>query len=134
MSKLKTKTKIVIEDSDWDELVMETYKRPYCFQQQDGCQERGTVDLTVPGCADDFKNTTVPEIVNDKEMGVSFEAWLARDPKQPLSDPKEDNGTAQWAIGMWWGRNFYPELQTLANDLHDKGLLDAGEYVIDIDW
>jgi hypothetical protein len=35
---------------------------------------------------------------------------------------------------MWWGRNFYPELSVVVNDLHAKGLLDEGEYEIDIDW
>ena len=29
---------------------------------------------------------------------------------------------------------FYPNFQMIANDLHEKGLLPAGEYSIDIDW
>lgn len=41
MTKLKTKTQKVIEVSDWDNLVQETYGRPYNFQQQYGCQSRG---------------------------------------------------------------------------------------------
>jgi hypothetical protein len=35
---------------------------------------------------------------------------------------------------MWWDRNFYPNLQMVANDLHEKGLLAAGDYIISIDW
>jgi hypothetical protein len=35
---------------------------------------------------------------------------------------------------MFWDRNFYPNVQMVANDLHKKGLLEAGEYSIRIDW
>lgn len=119
----------VIESSDWDDVVTKTYGRPYCFQQQNDCQPRGTFDLTVPDGADDFPNDTVPEVVNGDEMGVSFAAWLARDPKQPLKDQKYDH-----EHDLWWTRNFYPEIQMVANDLHEKGLLPAGDYIINIDW
>jgi hypothetical protein len=111
---MKIRTEKVIDVSDWDELVVKTYGRPYSFQQQDGCKERQRVRITVPSNnRDDFENDTVPEISNDDEMGVSFAAWLARDP----NDYTE----------MWWERNFYPEVQMVANDLHAKGLLEAGE-------
>ena len=126
----------MISDNDWDELVKKTYNRPYCFQQQDDCKERGTFDLIVPSkYTGDFERDTIPEIVNHREMGVSFKAWLERDPKAPLKDEKEGkDGTLEWMINMWWERNFYPSIEMIANDLHSKGLLDAGEYVIDIDW
>ena len=132
--KLKIKTEKVIEDSDWDELVRDTYGRPYIFQQQDHCQSRGNFYLTVPDDADDFENDTVPEIVNHNEMGVSFNAWLERDPKQELKDEEMGIRSEQWAIDMWWARNFYPNIQMVANDLHVKGLLDAGDYTININW
>ncbi len=131
--KLKTRTETVIDDSDWDELVQKTYGRPYHFQQQEGCQNRGGFGLTVPEEANDFPNDTVLEIVNGPKMGVSFKAWLERDPKQIL---KENDACReeQWCIDMWWDRNFYPDIQMVANDLHEKGLLDAGEYLIDVNW
>ena len=31
---------------------------------------------------EDYENTSVPEVINGEEMGVSFAAWLARDPKE----------------------------------------------------
>lgn len=127
--KLKTKTVTVIDVGDWDELVSATYGRPYTLQQQDDCYERGNVELTVPYTADDFENDTVPEVVNNPEMGVSFAAWLARDPEQKLPDEQYE-----WQRSLWWDRNFYPNLQMVANDLHAKGLLDAGKYEIEIDW
>lgn len=127
---LKIRKENVVEVSDWDSLVTETYKRPYSFQQQDGCKSRGVFRFSVPDdeMRDDFENDTVEERVNGDEMGVSFKAWLERDPKKSI------NGEIGYSIGLWWDRNFYPNIQMVADDLHSKGLLDAGEYTIDIDW
>lgn len=119
----------VIWCADWDDLVVNTYNRPYSFQQQDGCKERQRVSLTIPDEAYDYENDTVPEVVNGEEMGVSFKAWLERDPKQLLS-----SGKSTWSLSLFWERNFYPDVQMIANDLHAKGLIEAGSYVIDIDW
>ncbi len=62
-------------------------------------------------------------------MGVKFAAWLARDPLKPVGSHKE-----KWEIELFWARNFYPDIETVANDLHKKGLLKAGKYTINIDW
>lgn len=126
---IKIKTEQVIEVHDWDKLVTKTYGRPYNFQQQDDCKARGRVSITVPDEANDYENDTIPEEVNGKEMGVSFKAWLERDPKKKL-----DTGGSISGLTMFWERNFYPNVQMVANDLHEKGLLPAGEYTINIDW
>lgn len=131
---IKVKTEQVIEVRDWDDLVEKTYGKPYSFQQQDGCKERQRVSLTVPGDAEDYENDTLPEVVNHREMGVSFAAWLARDPKQNLVNGENSSWNSSWRIDLWWERNFYPEVGTIANDLHARGLLPTGEYSIDIDW
>ena len=132
MSLFTTRTEQVIDVSDWDTLVETTYGRRYSFQQQDGCKERQRVRITIPDYAEDYENDTVPEIVNHSDMGVSFAAWLARDPKQALKSKDDWDNT--FGLSLWWGRNFYPDVQMVANDLHEKGLIPAGEYVIDIDW
>lgn len=129
---LNIKNEKVIDLQDWDELVQETYGRIYDLQQQDGCQERKRIHITIPDVAFDFENDSVPEIVNDPKMGVSFKAWLARDPNQPLDSP--DEWDRKHGLSLWWNRNFYPELQTVANDLHARRLITEGDYVIDIDW
>lgn len=126
---MKTRTETIVDVSEWDTLVSNTYERHYSFQQQAGCKDRGYFRLKVPDEAEDYENDTVPEVINDPEMGVSFKAWLERDPKQPIG-----GRSADWEINLWWGRNFYPDVQMVANDLHAKGLLEAGEYTIDIDW
>ena len=113
---------------DFDELVRSTYGRPYSFQQQDGCKDRGLVPISIPEYPEDYENSSVPEIVNHKDMGVSFSAWLARDPEQLL--PSGNKSSTQ----LWWDRNFYPDVSMIINDLHSKGLLPAGDYSIDIDW
>lgn len=129
---IKYKNVKKIEVSDWDELVSKTYGRTYNFQQQGGCKERQVWDITVPvEYPEDYENETVPEIVNHDEMGVSFEAWLKRDPEQKLSNPDDQK---PWSLSLWWSRNFYPHVDMIINDLHSKGLLEAGEYEINIDW
>lgn len=128
---MKIETQKVIQELEWSKFVSETYGRPYNYQQQNDCRDRGIEYLTVPSDPDywEFINDTVPEEVNGDDMGVSFKAWLERDPKQPIPNQKYD-----WELGLWWKRNFYPSLQSVANDLHSKGLLEAGEYTINIDW
>lgn len=118
---IKTKTQKVIDVQDWDQLVSNTYGRPYNFQQQDGCKEWS---ITVPCAPEDYDR-----VVNHNKMGVSFRAWLERDPKQPLEGQRYN-----FQLGLWWARNFYPNVSMVINDLHNRGLLEAGEYVIDIDW
>ena len=113
---------------DFDELVRSTYGRPYSFQQQDDCKSRGLVAISVPADPKDYDNDSVPEIVNHEDMGVSFSAWLARNPEQSL--PGKDKSSTE----LWWNRNFYPNVSMIINDLHSKGLLPAGDYFIDIDW
>jgi hypothetical protein len=129
------KTVQMIEVDDWDALVVKTYGRPYSFQQQDGCKPRGTFNLCVPEEAAeeyDYENDIIPEEVNGNEMGVSFKAWLARDPNQKLAT--EDEWERNHGLDFFWTRNFYPAIEMVANDLHSKGLLPAGEYIINIDW
>lgn len=131
---LKYKTKKIIDCSDWDKLVTDTYKKPYRFQQQDGCQSRGMVNITIP---DDNKyeeeemNNSIPFEINGDEMGVKFEVWLNTSPDDT---EKEFNPQFKWKNEMFWDRNFYPHLQSVANDLHERGLIEAGNYVINIDW
>jgi len=126
---LKVKTERVIEVADWDYLVQETYGRKYNLQQQDGCMERQRIRITVPSEYKDFSNLTVPEVVNHNDRGVNFKAWLERDPYKPIEGQRYD-----WEHSLWWERNFYPSLEAVSNDLFMKGLLEAGDYVIDIDW
>ena len=91
----------------------------------------------------------IPELINnEKMMGVKFSIWLNRDPKAPLN-PTDDQlkscnyyfgeNRDEWCknpshINLFYERNFYPELQAVANDLHAEGLIEAGDYSINIDW
>lgn len=127
----------MIDVFDWDKLVEKTYGRIYNFQQQDGCKPRGIFNLSVPTSEEealeyDYENDSIPEVINGEEMGVSFKAWLERDPKQKLNS--EDEYVRNNGLRLFWRRNFYPAIDMVAYDLYKKGLLPAGEYVINIDW
>lgn len=117
---------------EWDSLVTKTYGKPYTFQQQDGCKNRGTYHFTVPDYKneqDDEMNENISDSRDVAEMGVKFATWLLRNPETPLQDQEYD-----WELSNWWDRHFYPDTQTLANDMFKRGVLPAGDYVIDIDW
>lgn len=130
--KLKINTIKQIEVSDWDEFVIKTYNKPYNFQQQDGCQSRGIVGISVPSeYIDDFENTEIPFEVNGEEMGVSFDTWLNTNPEDTKKHFDSEN---TWENDMFWERNFYPSIGMIINDLYKKGLIEKGEYQINIDW
>lgn len=129
---IKLHTEHVIDVHDFDELVKTTYNRPYSFQQQDNCKPRQRVRISVPDkYPNDYENNTVPEEVNHQKQGVSFASWLSRDPKQKLSNPDDQE---DYCTVIWWNRNFYPDVSMIINDLHSKGHLPTGSYIIDIDW
>ena len=41
---------------------------------------------------------------------------------------------ADWYVDLFWERNFYPNLNTVINDLYKKGLIEKDDYEINIDW
>lgn len=127
---IRTRTETVIDVGDWDQLVIDTYGKIYSFQQQDGCKSRGKerVDFGLEE-PDDYENDTVPEEINGDEMGVSFAAWLARDPEE-WNGKEEDRSF----LRLFWNRNFYPTVESIGYDLVKRGLIEAGSYTIDIDW
>lgn len=139
----------MIDLQEWDKLVKETYGRTYSFQQQCGCKDRGIYKFSVPEeYPEDFENDSIPEIINGEEMGVSFKAWLERDPNAPLNPSDEElescnyfykEDRTKWCeskshIRLFYNRNFYPHVSMIINDLHEKGNLPAGDYIINIDW
>ena len=130
---MKIETVQMIECHSWDALVMETYGRIYSFQQQEGCRPRGIHRISIPNeeTYDDEYNDSIPDEVNGEEMGVKFAKWLERDPNE--WDGSSIDGD-KLGKRLFWQRNFYPELQTIANDLHAKGLIPEGDYIINIDW
>lgn len=129
MTKLIINNSKVISEIDWSNFVSHFYGRPYRFQQQNGCYERGNFYLSVPSEPDCDMNDQIPETLETEEMGVKFEKWFERDPKMAVGEM-----TSEWEIALWWERNFFPDIQDVANDLYKRGELPAGEYVIDINW
>ena len=129
---LKYNNKKVIDCSDWDDLVQKTYNKPYCFQQQDGCQSRGniTIDISKEEI-EDYYDLEIPFKINGNVMGVNFNTWLNTTVEE-INEKHPESYKGQNIL--WWDRNFYPNLQIIANDMCRKGLIESGEYMIDIDW
>ena len=120
----------IIDMNDWDNLVEDTYNRPYFFQQQKDGRARGLYNLTIPSKStnDDDMHDNIPDRKDTNIMGVKFQKWLKRNPKTALSNGDNTN------LIFWWERNFYPCINEVANDLYKKGLIKAGNYQIDINW
>lgn len=126
---LKVQNTRLVTVGSWDSLVEETYGKPYNFQQQDGCKERGMHHITIPFPCEDMYEDVKPDKIDLKLEGVSFEVWNSI----PVEQFEAFRGTDR-SHDLFWGRNFYPDVQMVANDLHAKGLIEAGEYAIEIDW
>lgn len=118
---IKVSNNKLIALKDWDEFVNEVYGKPYNLQQQEGCMERHLFRITVP--------VEEPEDYVDSDMGVSFETWLNTSPEQIATSFDDD-----WLCKMHWHRNFYPSPDMVFNDLFNRGLIEAGDYLINIDW
>lgn len=116
----------MIEVDDWDFFVKAVYNKPYNFQQQDGCKERGVSYFSVPlnGKPEDFLSDDIPSNFYF-HFGVKFSSWLDKDP---------DNSSREFEDEMWWERNFYPHIEMIIEDLYKKGLIEEGDYGINIDW
>ena len=121
---LKYRTQRVISLRDWDQLVKDTYGKEYAFQQQDGCRERQQYRIDIPSSLNkhgfrENNDDSMQDEPRKNAQGVKFSVWLEEDPNWSRLDII---------------RNFYPDVQTLANDLFSKGLIEEGSYVIDVDW
>lgn len=119
-----------VSDSDFDDLVMATYGKSYSVQQQAGCRDRGVIDITVPSVYDynDDYADNIEQAIADDLYGVKWDDWLNLDPNDLRL------GEENWEREMNLQRNVYPPMHDLINDLYAKGLIEAGEYQIEIDW
>lgn len=128
---MKVQIKKFVPVHVWNEFVREVYGRSYKLESQEHYCNEIVSFLTIPTSydSDDDMNDSIKEIVQGLEKGVKFKTWLSRDPLQPLLTRRYD----EWELETFWEENFYPDLQTLANDLYKKNKLDSGEYIIYFD-
>lgn len=128
---MKVQIKKFVPVHVWNEFVREVYGRSYKLESQEHYCNKIVSFLTIPTSydSDDDMNDSIKEIVQGLEKGVKFKTWLSRDPLQPLLTRRYD----EWELETFWEENFYPDLQTLANDLYKKNKLDSGEYIIYFD-
>jgi hypothetical protein len=126
---MKVSKKLFIDVDDWNDFVESVYGRPYSFEKQEGGRERGVYLFSVPTYFKDYKDDSVED--RHCSWGVSFEAWKNADPS---SNPLDVECVYDWRIKLAWKRSFYPDVTMVINDLYSRGLLDEGDYVINLDW
>ena len=123
---LKSKAVQIVQHYDWDEFVEEVYAKTYKFKKQPDKLFTRMQFITVPLAeVEEYKNTKIPFEPFPLQFGVSFETWKNSTPEETLQHFKFD-----WDDDDFWECGFFPHIQMIAHDLHAKGLLEAGEYVI----
>lgn len=116
---------ILVWESDFSKLVSETYGRPYRLQQgssspQDMMGQEEVRIVDVP--------TSAQRI--DEPYESIFEEWRDADATKP-------EGLRDWEWNILWERaqnDKWAPLEPLVNDLHERGLLIKGRYVIRAWW
>ena len=115
-------TRKVISANEFSLFVSKHYGRPYSLEDQGSLDDVGIIHIEVPDLyAFDYENETV----DDYDAGVNFKSWLNADPNSSINGKFEKSD-----IKLFWFRKFYPELATLLNDLHSRGLIESGDYDI----
>lgn len=115
---------------EWDTLVYKTYGIPYSFQQQDRCRHRGVWEFSIPVMEPfDYPRRKLEHL---DDMGVSFKFWL-KEGKNKISSYNDVN-EIPFIEMLYYYRKFYPNIDMIASDLHKRGILVKGDYVINIDW
>lgn len=77
----------------------------------------------------------------------TFQEWLDADPTasvpwkyESYSDGRKEQERPDWCRpgglyhGLWWTRVFFPPLGEVIADLHKRGLLDEGDFLIHAWW
>ena len=126
MSTFIPETRFILKAHQLNQLVMQTYGRPYAFNQQE--DSKGTdvhfYDIPVENPRD-YSRTEMPDVINGLQQGISFETWLNRDITQWNGKPENAH-----QLKLFWVRNFYPCVEMVLNDLQVKDLIPAGKYAI----
>lgn len=137
MSKLEFEIRKVVEEGCWNFFIENTFnKGPYTynFQQQDGCRERGPYLVEVPPSEEDLLdgpellNEEISYEVNGEMYGVSLETWLNTSKVDTASKLEKD-----YLNDLYWCRHFYPRINELVNHLYKLGLIEEGDFYIEID-
>lgn len=114
----------LIDNSDFDQLVQDTYKKPYRIQQTEGCLERQCFSFKANKDLN-FAEDLPKNVEFDYEgEGVDFETWV----NTPYTE------TDDYRVNLFWERSFHPYFNDLVLDLCKKGLIKEGEYSMKISW
>lgn len=121
---LRYNTVKFVDNSDFDQLVNDTYKKPYRIQQTEGCMERQCFSFEANknlNFAEDLPKSVDYDYIGE---GVDFQTWL----NTPYLE------TGNYRDKLYWERSFHPFFNDLVLDLCKKGLIEEGTYTMKIDW
>lgn len=114
MTTFQDRTYKYIDMRDWNDLISTVYgERPYNVQQADFLPQDSVIFADVPN-----------GWFMDEDLEGELENWLG----QPL--PAEDDSIAR----MRFQRESTVSVDALLFDLHKRGLVDEGKYLIHIWW
>lgn len=109
---LKSETVKLIWESDFSKLVSETYGRPYQFQQQGDMMGQDTIyKFSIP----DATWHPTPE-----DAAKDIQEWI--------NDPRE------FKYEFEAERECYPPIESVIVDLHERGIIDPGDYALHVWW
>jgi hypothetical protein len=140
---LRSRDVKLIDVHDLEELIRSTYQRPYSViygglagSFGDGNHQETMLAVTVPA-PPDLDELTHQEYYSDYErknfVRPSFDEW--RDQPEPEVTTYERTAAGELRPRRWdLEREYACALQPLLNDLHERGEIEAGEYVIHIWW
>lgn len=117
--KFETRPDYVVWESDFSKAVVELYGRPYSLQQLEmrGNDTYLQFDVLEP-------DRLVPEAVADAKAAVA--AWQAEWETLKATDDQFKEMHAE--------RDHFIDLELLAIDMHERGELPAGSYLMKIWW
>lgn len=121
MTELKTEAlpDFVIHESDFSEFVAEVYGRPFCWQQMQMAGQDSYQEFDVPDQGDDTEWVTT-------YAQPQLDEWLAAWANMPQRE--------SWLMKINAERDHVIDLDVLTWDLHRRGLLAAGTYLMKVWW
>lgn len=113
-----------VDHLNFNDLVKDTYNKIYSLQQTYGGWDRQSFNFTATKNGKFAEG--LPTKINEDDWGegIDFKTWLNTPCPKNCSFSEE----------LFWERNFHPYFDDLVLDLCQKGLIEEGDYVMNIDW
>lgn len=127
---ITAKAVFVVWEGELSKLIGKHYGKPYKIQQQGDMMSNDSYFTVEVGPdmefeIDDWAADDTDEVIEAKAI-AQIAAWQAKE------CPPEHKGT--YSEELWWEREGYMPYDILLWDLNRKGLIPAGDYLIEVMW